>query len=46
MGNEIDDERLNGQKHYWSSRGLSRPVVMYGREDLSAKLGIQKQRAG
>ena len=41
MGKEIDDERLNGQKHYWSSRGLSRPVVMYGREDLSAKLGIQ-----
>jgi hypothetical protein len=41
MGNEIDDERLNGQKHYWSSRGLSRAVVMYGTEDLSAKLGIQ-----
>ena len=41
MGNEIDDERLNGQKHYWSSRGLSGAVVMYGREDLSAKLGIQ-----
>ncbi len=43
MGNEIDDERLNGQKHYWSSRGLSRAVVMYGREDLSAKLGIEKR---
>ncbi len=41
MGKEIEDERLNGQKHYWSSRGLSRPVVMYGREDLSVKLGIQ-----
>jgi hypothetical protein len=43
MGKEMDDERLNGQKHYWSSRGLSRPVVMYGREDLSAKLGIQNR---
>jgi|GEM_PF-532123 hypothetical protein len=41
MGNEIDDERLNGQKHYWSSRGLSKPVVMYGREDLKPKLGIR-----
>ena len=41
MGKEMEDERLSGQKHYWSSRGLSQPVVMYGREDLSAKLGIQ-----
>jgi hypothetical protein len=41
MGKEMDDERLCGQKHYWSSRGLAKPLVMYGREDLSAKLGIQ-----
>ena len=43
MGKEMDDERLNGQKHYWSSRGLAKPLVMYGREDLSAKLGIQNR---
>ncbi len=41
MGKEMEDERLNGQKHYWSSRGLAKPLVMYGREDLSIKLGIQ-----
>jgi len=41
MGKEMDDERLNGQKHYWSSRGLAKPAVMYGREDLKAKLGLQ-----
>jgi hypothetical protein len=41
MGKEMDDERLNGQKHYWSSRGLAKPLVMYGTEDLTAKLGIQ-----
>jgi hypothetical protein len=41
MGKEMEDERLNGQKHYWSSRGLAKPLVMYGREDLSVKLGIE-----
>jgi hypothetical protein len=41
MGKEMEDARLNGQKHYWSSRGLAKPLVMYGREDLSVKLGIQ-----
>jgi hypothetical protein len=41
MGKEMEDERLNGQKHYWSSRGLAKPLVMYGNEDLSVKLGIQ-----
>jgi len=43
MGNEIDDERLNGQKHYWSSRRLAKAAVIYGREDLSVKLGLQNR---
>jgi hypothetical protein len=41
MGKEMDDERLCGQKHYWSSRGLAKPLVLYGRKDLSTRLGIE-----
>jgi hypothetical protein len=41
MGKEMDDKRLNGQKHYWSSRGLMKPEVMYGTKDLRKSLGIE-----
>ncbi len=43
MGKEIDDTRLNGQKHYWSSRGLVKPREICGNDDPTIRLGIQER---
>ena len=43
MGKEMDDPRLNGQKHYWSSRGLVKPKEIAGNVDPTIGLGIAER---
>ena len=43
MGKEIDDERLNGQKHYFASRGLVKPREVISLVPITERLQIKEE---